>query len=153
MHADFSLPRTSWVALLSITHRYEIPNVHEQATYEIFHNSSKEYKSDPKLVQLLISVVEKYDVSRAHLFPWLVALVGREKPLKEDEIAHFSALTMSRIAHAREDCARRARSESSKFDPNDVQNIVRKIWRITEKMLDEIVADSDSNSDSDSDPS
>jgi len=147
MHPDFSLPRTSWTALLSIAHRYEITSVCERATREIFKMPSKERKSDPRLVQHLFSVVEKYDVSRARLFPWLVALVKRRKPLKPDEVALFSPLTMSRIARAREDCARR--SGSSKADPYDVEDIVRRIWRITENMLDEVETDEDSDEDSD----
>ncbi|KAI0251878.1 hypothetical protein BJV78DRAFT_395638 [Lactifluus subvellereus] len=36
MHDGFSLPQTSWIALLSITHRYDFPNVRERAIREVY---------------------------------------------------------------------------------------------------------------------
>jgi len=56
---------------------------------------------------LLISVGEKYDVQPRYMVPSLVALVMRVQPLTPDEVARFSPVTVSRLALAREDFARR----------------------------------------------
>ncbi|KAH8997939.1 hypothetical protein EDB92DRAFT_1837021 [Lactarius akahatsu] len=103
MHDGFSLPQPSWIALLSIAHHYEFLNVRERAIREIYGPAAQQ----PQDHMLLISVAEKYDVSPQHLIPSLVSLVTRPQPLSEGEVASYSALTVSRIAHAREDFVRR----------------------------------------------
>ncbi|KAI9513379.1 hypothetical protein F5148DRAFT_1020 [Russula earlei] len=114
MHDGFSLPQTSWIALLSISHRYEFLNVRERAIREIYglllHQQDPLRQSLPQPPQdhvLLISVAEKYDVPPQYMIPSLVALVMRAQPLTEDEVARLSALNVSRLAQARENYVRR----------------------------------------------
>ncbi|KAI0251874.1 hypothetical protein BJV78DRAFT_1374585 [Lactifluus subvellereus] len=104
MHDGFSLPQTSWIALLSITHRYDFPNVRERAIREVYGTAATAEQQQDHL--LLLSVAEKYDVPPERLLPSLIALVMRPQPLTEDEVALFSALTISRLAHAREEFVR-----------------------------------------------
>jgi hypothetical protein len=104
MHDGFSLPQTSWIALLSIAHRYEFLNVRERVIreiYDILPEQQDPLDSDEDH-PLLVSVGEKYDVPPRHMLPSLVQLVIREQPLTPDEVSRFSALTVSRLAHARE---------------------------------------------------
>jgi hypothetical protein len=51
---------------------------------------------------LLISVAEKYDVPLDDVVPLFAHAVMREQPLTEGEVLGISALTVSRLAHARE---------------------------------------------------
>jgi len=133
MHVDFSLPRTSWIALLSIAHRYDITNVRERAIREIFNTALQEPKDDPQRVQELVLVVEKYDVSPRNLVPWLVALVKRPEPLTENEVALFSALIMSRLARARETVAWKCGNSKYPFSRpgnKEIEEVVCKIWQV-----------------------
>jgi hypothetical protein len=114
MHDGFALPQTSWIALLSIAHRYDFLNVRERAIREIYNILMQQQdplrQSLEQLQQdhlLLVSVGEKYDIQPRYMLPSLVALVMRGQPLTPDEVARFSALTVSRLAHAREDYARK----------------------------------------------
>ena len=107
MHEGFSLTQTSWIALLSIAHRYEFPNVRERAINEIYRVLLQQQEQLQHDHLLLISVGEKYDVEPRYMVPSLVALVMRVQPLTPEEVARFSPVTVSRLAHAREDFARR----------------------------------------------
>src|SRR6266850_316746 len=114
MHDGFSLPQTSWIALLSIAHRYEFLNVRERAIREIYNvllQQQDPLRQSPEQLEqdhlLLVSVGEKYDVPPRHMLPSLVQLVIRDQPLTPDEVSRFSALTVSRLAHAREDYVRK----------------------------------------------
>ncbi|KAI0280355.1 hypothetical protein BGY98DRAFT_328407 [Russula aff. rugulosa BPL654] len=72
IYDDFALSQESWIALLSITHRYEFLNVRERAILEIYgpfrarQKRWEEQEIQQELqrhdYQLLISVAEKYDV-------------------------------------------------------------------------------------------
>jgi len=139
MHDGFSLPQPSWIALLSIAHQYEFLNVRERAIREIYNPAAQQ----PQDHELLISVAEKYDVPPKHLIPSLVALVLRTQPLSEGEVGFFSALTVSRLAHAREDFVRRTAntplphpgwgaitSSSPSSRENVAKDVVCKIWQI-----------------------
>ena len=150
MHDGFTLPQTSWIALLSIAHRYGFPNVRERAMREIY--SILMQQQDPlrqsleQLEQdhlLLVSVGEKYDVPSRYMLPSLVALVMRSQPLTPDEVSRFSALAVSRLAHAREDYVRRTVNLPSEHirwsnKPNEhltwlygvARSLVRKIWAV-----------------------
>jgi hypothetical protein len=112
MHDDFSLPQPRWIALLSIAHRYEFLKVRERAIREVYGPLQKLDPAELSLQdhdhQLLISVAEKYDVPPRYMLPSLTALVQRKEPLTEIEIANISALTVSRLARAREDVMNRA---------------------------------------------
>ncbi|KAI0305099.1 hypothetical protein B0F90DRAFT_1701254 [Multifurca ochricompacta] len=77
-------------------------NVRERAIREIYGQVAQ-----PQDHLLLLSVAEKYDLPPKHLLSSLVVLVTRPQPLTEGEVARFSALTVSRLAHAREDFVRR----------------------------------------------
>ena len=141
MHDGFSLPQASWIALLSIAHRYDFLNVYERAIREIY---------DPAVQQaqdhmLLITVAEKYDVPPKHLIPSLVTFVLRPQPLSEGEVARYSPLTVSRLAHAREDFVRKkvtnaqpppafgwpaALSGGPSWKENMAKSVVCKIWQI-----------------------
>jgi hypothetical protein len=150
MHDGFSLPQTSWIALLSIAHRYEFLNVRERAMREIYGNLLQQqdprWKLREQLEQdnlLLISVGEKYDVPPRYMLPSLVVLVMRGKPLTPDEVSCLSALTVSRLAHAREDYVRKTvnlppehirwsdkPSEQVTWLYDVARSLVRKIWAI-----------------------
>jgi len=137
MHDGFSLPQPSWIALLSIAHHYEFLNVRERAIREIYDPAAAQQPHDH---MLLISVAEKYDVPLKHLVPSLVSFVMRAAPLSEGEVAHFSALTVSRLAHAREDFVRRTVNQQpqqlwgiptptvSSWKENVAKSVVLKIW-------------------------
>ncbi|KAH9171818.1 hypothetical protein EDB89DRAFT_2070387 [Lactarius sanguifluus] len=139
MHDGFSLPQPSWIALLSIAHHYEFLNVRERAIREIYGPAAQQ----PQDHMLLISVAEKYDVSPQHLIPSLVSLVTRPQPLSEGEVANYSALTVSRMAHAREDFVRRtvnpqplqpgwlpAVPNGPSWKEGVAKDIVCKIWQV-----------------------
>jgi hypothetical protein len=110
MHDGFSLPQKSWVALLSIAHRYEFLNVRERAIREIYH--SQERKDDV----LLISLGEKYDVPPLDMLQSLAEVVMRVNPLTADEVACLSTLTVSRLAQAREEFVRQTPTRRFRFD-------------------------------------
>jgi len=77
--------------------------------------------------QFLISVAEKYEVPLRYIVPLLLPFVVREQPLTEGEVLRFSALTVSRLAHAREDF--KLGIGSSELEP-EPENIVYKIWQV-----------------------
>lgn len=153
MHDGFSLPQTSWIALLSIAHRYEFPNVRERAINETYRvllqqqdplSRSQEQPQQDHL--LLISVGEKYDVQPRYMVPSLVAVVMRGQPLTPDEVARFSPVTVSRLAHAREDYARRTANPPPEHTgwlnkPNEhltwldgvARGLVCKIWAVEDE--------------------
>ena len=123
IYDDFNLSQERWIALLSIAHRYEFLNVRERAIREIYGPfrarqkrwdsmgaERKEQEIQQQLqqhnYQLLISVAEKYDLLIRDVVPLLVPFVVRAQPLTEGEVLGFSALTVSRLAHAREDYQR-----------------------------------------------
>lgn len=149
IYDDFTLSQESWIALLSIAHRYEFLNVRERAIREIYGpfrarqkrwdvmaTEKKEQKVQQELerhdYQLLISVAEKYDVLRRDVVPLLLLFVVREQPLTEGEVLGFSALTVSRLAHAREDFQRGRRLGGSMLGSTslDPQEIVYRIWEV-----------------------
>lgn len=53
--------------------------------------------------KLLISVEEKWDDPPRDFISLLLPFVLREQPLTEEVVLLFSALTVSRLAHARKD--------------------------------------------------
>ena len=138
IYDDFALSQESWIALLSITHRYEFLNVRERAILEIYgpfrarQKRWEEQEIQQELqrhdYQLLISVAEKYDVPIRDLVPLLLPFVVREQPLTEGEVLGFSALTVSRLAHAREDFQRERRG--AMFKTPDTKEIVYRIWQV-----------------------
>jgi hypothetical protein len=140
MHDGFKLPQPSWIALLSIAHRYEFLNVYERAIREIYDPAAQQAQDH----MLLIIIAEMYDVPPKHLIPSLVTFVMRPQPLSEGEVARFSALTVSRLAHAREDFVRRSvnappplmfglsppNSGGPSWKEKVAKDVVRKIWQI-----------------------
>jgi hypothetical protein len=147
IYDGFSLPQASWIALLSIAHRYEFLNVRERAIREIYGPFRARLKQWSSLAadkrelqlqqelqehdyQLLISVAEKHDVRLEDIVPLLLPFVVREQPMTEDEVLRFSALTVSRIAHAREDYQRERRSLVYRSESPSVLEIVSRIWQV-----------------------
>ena len=134
MHDGFSLPRSRWIALLSIAHRYEFMTVRARAIREIYNPPRKQDKeksgSDPDsepppdcLTPILLA--EKYDVPLQQALPSFIELVVRKEPLTEAEIARSPVLTLHRLARARED----VRVEGGFFDQRNVaKKIVCNIW-------------------------
>jgi hypothetical protein len=146
MHDNFDLPESSWIALLSIAHRYEFLNVQARAIREIYNpltewdRTQPGWEPDPDLLVYiipdpktpdhltLISTAEKYDVPLQEVLPSFVELVMREKPLTEVEIARLSTLTMYRLARAREDYLRRTTRAGVLNARAVAKGIVREIW-------------------------
>jgi len=132
MHDDFSLPQSSWIALLSIAHRYEFLNVRVRAIREIYDPvkqrdegpPSSDSPSEPPDYLMLMLTAEKYDVPLEQALPSFVGCVMREEPLTEVEIARLSTLTAHRLARAREDYLRKTKGRSR----NVAKGIVRDIW-------------------------
>jgi hypothetical protein len=126
---SFLLPQASWIALLSFAHRYEFLDVRERAIHEIYspfggqRSLSVQSKQEQELQ--LISVAEKYDVPPQNIVPLLIPYVARGSPLTEDEVLSFSALTVSRLAHAREEFVRRRKTAYSV-----AEDIVCEIWQV-----------------------
>ena len=109
---SFLLPQASWIALLSIAHRFEFLDVRERAIHELYSPfKGRQILSSPSKqeqeLRLLISAAEKYDVPHQNIIPLLIPFVVRTQPLTEDEVSSFSAFTVSRLAHAREEFVRR----------------------------------------------
>jgi hypothetical protein len=149
MYDGFTLPQASWIVLLSIAHRYEFLNVRERAIHEIYDpfrgrpqrwdsvmTERKEQEIQKELeqhdYQLLISVGEKYEVPIRYIVPLLLPFMVRKQPLTEGEVLRFSALTMSRLAHAREDYQRGGRVITWGATNTNVIDIsiVYKIWQV-----------------------
>jgi hypothetical protein len=149
MQNDFTLSQESWVALLSIAHRYEFLNVRVRAIREIYYNpfrarlnrwismgkERREQEIQQELeqhdYQLLISVAEKYDVPSVNIVPLVLPFVVREQPLTEGEIMGFSALTVSKLAHAREDLQRELRPQMRRENSfAKGLEIVCRIWQV-----------------------
>jgi len=114
MHDDFYLPQSSWIALLSIAHRYEFQDVFKRAIREIYDGPATKTRNRRRSYSelgnpiFLVSIVEQYDVLLRHIVPHLVALVMREEALTEAEIMLLSPLTVSQLGRAREDFLRKA---------------------------------------------
>jgi hypothetical protein len=148
IYDDFTLSQESWIALLSIAHRYEFLNVRERAIREIYgpfrarqkrwdsmtNTERKEQEMQQELqqhdYQLLISVAEKYDIPLRYIVPLLLPFVVREQPMTEEEVLRFSALTVSRLAHAREDFQRERGSQGWRVTFPDAKEIVYRIWQV-----------------------
>lgn len=117
MYDGFSLPQSTWIALLSIAHPYEFLNVRVRAIREIYdplrqweeENSSSGSSSDsdsdshlePPDHLMLILTVGKYDMPLQKVLPSIVELVMREESLTEVEIVGLSTLAVYRLARAR----------------------------------------------------
>jgi hypothetical protein len=80
--------------------------------------------------QLLISVAEKYDVMPRDVIPLLLVFVMRDQPLTEGEVLGFSALTVSRLAHAREDFQRERAPRLRASPPEDPDEIIYRVWQV-----------------------
>jgi len=116
MHDSFSLPRSRWIALLSIAHRYEFENVRARAIREIYDPLGKRDKiksspdpgpdPEPPDYLVLILTAEKYNVPLERALPAYIGLVMRKDPLTQAEIVRSSALTVHRLASAREEYLR-----------------------------------------------
>ena len=79
---------------------------------------------------MLISVAERYDVPPRFIVPILIPFVGRKLPLTEDEVLSFSALTVSRLAHAREDFQREFRTQNWRTPDAVAKEVVYRIWQV-----------------------
>ena len=141
IYDGFSLPQASWIALLSIASRYEFLNVRERAIHEIY-GPYQVQDGDADLercsldevemeLRLLISVAEKYDVPPRFIVPLVAPFVIRKQPLTEDEVLSFSALTVSRLAHAREEFQRECRSKPwLPAQSVEAKGVVCRIWQV-----------------------
>ena len=157
---NFRLPQPSWVALLSIAHRYEFTDMRERAIREIYNSGPSKYRNaqrantgsdsdvDPNSDHaMLISAAEKYDVPLQHVVPTFVALVMRKEPLKEVEVALFSIGMIVRVANAREDWSRN--TTTGRLRPEDeAKTIVCRIWSLPQEERPRFRFGSDSDPDS-----
>jgi hypothetical protein len=133
---------------MSIAHRYEFLNVRERAISEIYGPfRARQTGWDEILMgtwdereiqqeleqhehQLLISLAEKYDVPLCHIVPLLLPFVMRKQPLTVEEVLRFSALTLTRLANAREDFQREKRLRNGlRMKRMDTEEIVHRIWQ------------------------
>jgi hypothetical protein len=149
MRDGFSMTQKRWIALLSITHRYEFMKVRKHAIREIYDRPIKKRRVTPQAQDadaesspdsdansdsdaawkpdylMLITMAEEYDVPLRHVLPYLVAIVMRDESLREEEITTLSTPTVYRLSRAREDFIRKngynRRSEVA-------AEIVRNIW-------------------------
>ena len=153
----FRLPQSSWIALLSIAHRYEFMNVRKRVIREIYDcrlskhpnaqrvntDSNSDVASDSKSkpnYAMLISAAEKYDVPLRHVVPTFVAFVMRGEPLTEVEAALLSMGMVVRLARAREEFLHKTlpnQGEMIFIPPNYADEMAKKIvsniWQITKK--------------------
>jgi len=121
---EFYLPRSSWIALLSIAHRYEILNAQLRAVYEIYDLQGKWDKKksgsdpdpdpEPPDCMTLVLTAEKYGVPVRLALPSYVELV------------RLSTLTLHRLARAREEYLRTREKYSDHH--NAAKRIVCDIW-------------------------
>lgn len=115
MHDDFYLPQSSWIALLSIAHRYDFQDAFNRAIREIYDSPERKTTkgqrrmSDSELGYpvFLILIAKQYDVPLRHVAPYIVALVMREEALTEVEVMRLPPLTVSQLGRAREDYLRK----------------------------------------------
>jgi len=107
MHEGFSLTQTSWIALLSIAHHYEFPNVHKRTINEIYHVLLQQQEQLQHDHPLLISVGEKYDMEPWYMVLSLIGLVMQVQPLMPDKVVRFSSHTVSQLTHVCEDFVHR----------------------------------------------
>jgi len=139
-HDGPSLHQLEWIALLSIAHRYEFLDVRARAIREIYDPPGQRDKETsgsgsgpgsglPDYLTLILTA-EKYDVSLEQALSSFVGLVKREESLTEVEITRLSALTVHRLARARELYLRM--KERERYPPS-VERIVRDIWRTEEE--------------------
>jgi hypothetical protein len=145
MHDGFSLPRSSWIALLSIAHRYEFLNVRERAIREIYDpqgnwdkgKSGSDPVSDPEPPDnlTLLLTAEKYDVPIQQALPCFIDLVMRRETLSETEITRLPVTTLHRLARAREDFLRTKQNAFfNALGPRSVaEGIVNNIWTTGKK--------------------
>jgi hypothetical protein len=142
---NFCLPQLSWVALLSIAHRYEFTNVRERAIREIYDRGPGKYpdarwaNTDPDSHvdpvsdhAMLISAAEKCDVPPQQVVSTFVALVMRRAPLTEAEVALLSIGTIVRLARAREDFSRKA-TTNNRPPEYAAKRIVCGIWGLPQE--------------------
>ena len=87
-------------------------------------NSDPGPDPEPPDYLTLILTAEKYDVPLKQALPSFVDLVMRDDPLTEDEIVRSSALTVHRLASAREEYFRNQYINSEVA----AERIVRSIW-------------------------
>ena len=133
---SFLLPQASWIALLSIAHRFDFLDVRERAIHELYSpfKGRQILSSQEQELRLLISAAEKYDVPHQNIIPLLIPFVVRTQPLTEDEVSGFSAFTVSRLAHAREEFVRR-RLRMTPYSA--AEGIVCKIWQVAREEEDD----------------
>jgi len=94
-------------------------------------NSDPDPDPEPPDYLTLILTAEKYDVPLKQALPSFVDLVMRDDPLTEDEIVRSSALTVHRLASAREEYFR-TRDQYTKPE-NAAELIVLGIWPTAKK--------------------
>jgi hypothetical protein len=132
MYHDFTLPQSGWIALLSITHRYEFLDLFKRAVYELYDRpaSERHSESEPSHAEL-ISLAEKYDVPLQNVLRSIIALVIRPQSPMEAEIVHLSTLAICRLGRAREEYIRLTMRRSMNFEGrvNMAKEIVCGVWR------------------------
>ncbi|KAI0318117.1 hypothetical protein OF83DRAFT_60228 [Amylostereum chailletii] len=128
---NFVLSQAEWIAVLSISHRFEFKAIHERAV-QILRTPPSEHEVAPLLV-----AAEQYGVGFADIIDALKIVVERKTPLSEYELQGMSTGLISRIMKARETfrliptsafCARCSRVANSAS--HDAVSIVHSTWDI-----------------------
>ncbi|KAI0061121.1 hypothetical protein BV25DRAFT_794638 [Artomyces pyxidatus] len=126
MLEDFSLPVKSWIAVVSIAHRFKFHDAERRATREI-------YTHCPPLDPVeQIRIAEKHDVPVAFLVSALETLVARPVSLRATEVAEMSTRTVVLVGAARE---RYIRQSNVVFMTDAkrariLEEIVKEVWEL-----------------------
>ncbi|THH19335.1 hypothetical protein EW146_g1806 [Bondarzewia mesenterica] len=110
---NFSMPVESWVALLSISHRFDIANICTRAIEMVFSETS------PLDAVEQTVIATKFDIPAHHLFHAAKELIERSHPLDVQEIDQMSSDMIFRISTGREEYIRwtmRPKAQNSDFD-------------------------------------
>ncbi|KAI0318232.1 hypothetical protein OF83DRAFT_1117316, partial [Amylostereum chailletii] len=120
----FTMSEESWIAILALSHCFDMKVLHERAVYAIYTKPLSDY------VARLLSVAERYNVEHKSRIPCLKAIVERTKYLTEEEIPQLSPAMISRIGRARELYIKKVASSPKSFPPLHVESlsIVRSVW-------------------------
>ncbi|TFY75413.1 hypothetical protein EWM64_g8598 [Hericium alpestre] len=125
MHDDSTMPKESWVALLSVAHRYDIAVVQSRTAKALV-------ALDPPVNPVeLIAIASKYDLPRRPFTAALETVIRRSQPFSIDEIEMLPSDMLTALCRGREwyirDCNRSFSMSEAGLAAN-AQRIVKDIF-------------------------